>query len=1048
MLSNRIINGIFLALCVAFILVLGAVIFVARERTDQIIDRLSVERIVASKEGFTSYIDDLANRAMLRGGVFANQQRLIEAITEYNDNDFVLTDENYNTMLELSNEFLHGVDFISITDMNGIALARTDNGEREYPLPKNGYSLMTNPDVQQVFETGEPVSAFTFMIDNTTLVVASLYPIYDEDMLIGLVTCLFDMTNPKHINAYKEQSGVEAAIFLGQEEFVSTFSSAEQPVSLVAGTQVIEAIFTNGEDSYINYKKINDTTHGVCFTPLVYRGEVIGMVFIGIDIEAAVSIQTEMNAYFFYIAAMAVVVVFVFVLILRRYNNMINKQIALKNQMSDILQSFLSGEDIDTLIPKALRELGVLVDIPSILLFRKKASENGSQQSGEDFVCTNEWIDSSLNMPSRIGEGLSVSPGMLKIYKAQKNNKEFCITSDNPRVKEALSQYRVHFQNYLVTCIYLDEEVYALLDFSRASKRKKWKKDDINAATFLTITLTSALRKNMIEEELVEAKNIAERNSQYKSSFLANVSHEIRTPMNAILGIAKIHLQEKSSRTEIEEGLAMIYDSGNLLLGIINDILDLSKIESGMMDIHPTKYDIPSLINDMVQICRLRYGSKPIDFSLDIDKNTPLNLYGDDLRIRQVLGNILSNAFKYTDSGTIVLSVSSDRADISDQDSDTSESSADNVMLIFRVKDTGQGMSQEQVEVLFDEFTRFNVEINRTTVGTGLGMSITKQLLDLMNGDVTVESKPNEGTTITVYIPQERCDTYVCGPEMSERLNSFKFHSVSLTKRSQTTYEYMPYGTVLIVDDVESNLYVAKGMLVPYGLQIETASSGFEAIDHIVNGKTYDVILMDHMMPRMDGVETVKNIRQMGYKGYIIALTANALTGQKEMFLDNDFDGYLPKPVDTRELNSMLMEFIRNKKPVDVVNAAREEAREAELLRTLDSADSKKEAAEKIKADMREIHEAFISDAESAVNLMEECHEDLCAGNEMDCNMYRITVHGMKTVLRYLDEKDLSDFALELEKAATDKNMGVILAKTPIFVDLLKAVVEKVKDKD
>jgi PAS domain S-box-containing protein len=354
--------------------------------------------------------------------------------------------------------------------------------------------------------------------------------------------------------------------------------------------------------------------------------------------------------------------------------------------------------------------------------------------------------------------------------------------------------------------------------------------------------------------------------SKAKSHFLAAMSHEIRTPMNAIIGISQIELSKDDLPEEYAMTLGKIYDSGNNLLGIINDILDMSKIENGKLEINPVNYDTPSLINDTVQLNIVRIGSKPIKFILDADENLPSKMLGDDLRIKQILNNLLSNAIKYTAAGSVKLSINHFIAENGD------------LMLRFRVSDTGQGLKPEDQKKLFSEYARFNFSANRKTEGAGIGLSITQNLVKLMDGKIIVESEYGVGSTFEVIVKQEKVDCPPIGKEIADKLREFRFSGKKDFANLQISREIMPYGKILIVDDIESNLYVAKGLMLPYKLTIETALSGFKAIDSVNSGKIYDIIFMDHMMPEMDGIETTQKLREQGYKGVIVALTANAIS--------------------------------------------------------------------------------------------------------------------------------------------------------------------------
>ena len=538
--------------------------------------------------------------------------------------------------------------------------------------------------------------------------------------------------------------------------------------------------------------------------------------------------------------------------------------------------------------------------------------------------------------------------------------------------------------------------------------------------------------KTMIDtlNKRIEAANVA---SHAKSAFLSNMSHEIRTPMNAILGITEIQLQNESLESGLKEALGKIFNSGTLLLGIINDILDLSKIEAGKLELVISDYKLASLINDTAQVNIMRIGSKPIHFELFVDENAPSILVGDELRVKQILNNILSNAFKYTSEGTVTLSVSAE----------TGGGKENEAIIIFTVKDTGQGMTKDQVSKLFDEYSRFNLEANRTTEGTGLGMSITRNLVRMMNGEILVDSDPGKGSAFTVRIPQGDTGAGSLGKELAENLQQFHAGSSEYMNKLRISREPMPYGRVMVVDDVETNIYVARGLLAPYGLMMDSADSGFAAIEKIKDGNVYDVVFMDHIMPKMDGIEATKIIRETGYQGTIVALTANAVVGQSEIFLHNGFNDFISKPIDIRQLDNVLNRFIRDRQTPEVLEAARRQADEMKKQNA-----GKEQPAMSgqpvIDAGFAKI---FTRDASKALAVLEEIFAKSDRFSEEDTRTYVINAHGMKSALANIGRTELSAVARELEQAGRDNNTDVMSAKTPAFLDSLRALIDELTPK-
>jgi len=502
---------------------------------------------------------------------------------------------------------------------------------------------------------------------------------------------------------------------------------------------------------------------------------------------------------------------------------------------------------------------------------------------------------------------------------------------------------------------------------------------------------------------IMEAKNEAVEASLGKSKFLATMSHEIRTPLNAIIGIAQIHLQQKNLPKEYIEGIEKIFNAGKNLLGIINDILDMSKVETGKLELNIAEYGIPSLIHDAVQLNVVRIGYKPIHFVLDVDENVPLRLLGDELRLKQILNNLLSNAIKYTDEGFVRLTVKT-------------KESIDDVNLIFTVEDSGQGMKEADIKKLFSEYLRFNIEANRQNEGTGLGLSITRRLIEMMDGRIEVKSEFGIGSIFTATVKQKVEEYLPIGAELADQLRNFKF--LGQKENLQISHMPMPYGNVLVVDDVATNLYVAEGLLSPYKLKIETAESGFAALRKINNGKTYDIIFMDHMMPQMDGIETTKRLRELDYKGTIVALTANALVGNEEMFIKNGFDGFLPKPIDIRHLNALLNKFIRDRYPDEAKKYAPQTITKTHKVN-------------------KKVLKIFCADAQKAIITLQKSFAD------GDIKLFTITVHAMKSALANVGEPGASSRAEALEKAGLTADTSFISGNLEEFVKTLEELVKK-----
>ncbi len=509
------------------------------------------------------------------------------------------------------------------------------------------------------------------------------------------------------------------------------------------------------------------------------------------------------------------------------------------------------------------------------------------------------------------------------------------------------------------------------------------------------------LEKNKEQRAHMELLKVeAEKANVAKTEFLANMSHEIRTPMNAIIGLSRIALREEDMSDRVRENLEDVLTSSNNLLVIINDILDFSKIESGKLEIVHAKYQLSSLVYDVLTVIRFRLNNKPIEFVQEIDDTIPNMLYGDEMRIRQILLNVLGNAAKYTAQGKISLKIGWERMN-------------DIAVLVITISDTGQGIKKENLEQIFKRFERIETEENRKIEGTGLGLSITKGLLDRMGGTISVESTWGEGSTFTVMIPQRIIDERPMYGEMKQVVKE----SIKDTEEHFERNLTFPGARVLVVDDNTMNLKVAKGLMAPYDMKVECVGGGRECLERLAV-KSYDLILLDHMMPEMDGVETLRHMRELpGFNTPVVALTANAIRGAKKSYLDWGFMDYLSKPMHMEELESCLKRYLSVfMHKGQIIKAAGEGRTKAYAKQKSTEADKDVfDVAQGIEYAMgdetfyAEILQLYLDEAQYGERQLEECLE---AG---DLKNYEILVHTLKSNLRLAGASAASSKALDLE---------------------------------
>jgi signal transduction histidine kinase/CheY-like chemotaxis protein/PAS domain-containing protein len=705
---------------------------------------------------------------------------------------------------------------------------------------------------------------------------------------------------------------------------------------------------------------------------------------------------------------------------IRKQSEMLALKLEQQKVIAEISKNFVSHADSYTLINEAIGKLGKHINASRIFIFHMDYETSNTR------VVYNWYSDDSvpkLQDEQRLNLFYMIQSMLPKDIPKGNTPIISCTDVKTSTRKEFAVFKSANVTSFISIPLYVEGSLWGVISADHCFLPHEWSEDEASFFTTVSSIIAGAIMRSIYDSKLKETVKKVTNLSKAKDEFLSKISHEIRTPMNAILGITEIQLQDETLPAGTRDSLNVIHNSGDSLLRIINDLLDLSKIEAKKLEIVPGKYEIASLISDSTQLNIMRIESKPIEFKLNVDENIPSELIGDELRIKQILNNILSNAFKYTDNGEVTLSVSSKK-----NQSENSE-----IMLIFKVSDTGQGMTKEQTNKIFDEYFRFNIGTNHLVEGTGLGMTITRNLVYLMGGEILVESEFGKGSTFTVILPQKVIGTEILGNEMAENLRKFRVSGSSQMKKMQIVRDSMPYGKVLIVDDVESNLYVAKRLLAPYDLSLEAVMSGFEAIDKIKSGKVYDIVFMDHMMPKMDGIEAVKIIRGLGYSSTIVALTANAIVGQAEMFLKNGFDDFISKPIDIIQLDNVLNKFIRDKQTPEAIKDAQKNKSE------------RADSAPRTFAIDAALLSIFAKDTKKSLLILEETLKNIAKATDEDLRLFTVHAHAMKSNLANIGEKEVSELAFSLEKAGKKRNKGFIQAKVPRLIDALQEMIQKIE---
>ena len=561
---------------------------------------------------------------------------------------------------------------------------------------------------------------------------------------------------------------------------------------------------------------------------------------------------------------------------------------------------------------------------------------------------------------------------------------------------------------------------------------------DLSLGTVLAIGMMFLLVMAIIKtgtDFLATEKNkqeaIIAREAQAK--FLANMSHEIRTPINAVVGMNEMILRETEDAT-VEEYAQNIKRASNMLLELVNEILDFSKIESGQLEIVENKYFLADILRDEKMLLDTRVGEKPIDIQIQVDKKIPSVLFGDEIRLKQILTNLLSNAAKYTEKGTITLKVFFQWIN------------SEKISLCFQIKDTGKGIKEEDMPALFEEFKRVDLSANRNVEGTGLGLNIVKQLVYLMQGNINVDSEYGKGSTFTVFIPQKVLDSTPIGDyEQSARKSKG-------SDGHNKTHFTAPKAKVLVVDDNAMNLMLMKALLKRTLMEVDAVSSGKECLAR-AKKKKYHLILMDHMMPGMDGVEALHKLRadmdNPNKDTVVIALTANAVAGSREMYLEYGFDDYFAKPIQADKLDELLVDYL----PPEVIHIEYDNGVREEGAKT-DEAVPGQEVTDSLLVIDRDLGCSYCMDSEE---LYMEVLTEFCSQMEVyypqfeehfrneNWSGYAVLAHAVKSNSKTIGATAFADVSFKHECAGKTGDITYIRENYEEYIAKLKKLVEEVK---
>jgi signal transduction histidine kinase/FixJ family two-component response regulator len=1037
------------------------------------------EKFNVNTKGLIDFLDDSKANSKTAAVSMANNPKIIKAIRESNTRELlqILTPEHA----------LYRINYFTVTDSSGMVLARTYSPEHmgDSILNQQSISDALNGKIASYFESG------TF----AQVAVCTGAPVYDTGgRIIGVVSAGIKIDSDLDAENLKEIFNSEIAVFFGDKRIATTTTKNGHSVIGPRLDPVIAEIVIGKKQAYSGEINISNERYKSFVMPLLDpRNEAFAALSLCMSMTE-LRTDTRLSIFVGIIVCLTGILVLSF-LLLQNSREKQRLRITVERRTAELKKQRLLSEELEEL-NKTIRNQAAQIQeeiretkrrdklLQTVNLTASTMLATNNDEKFEDsivrsmelmgncvaaghvcimknevidgqrfFVYQYKWFDDSCEAGQRDIEGTKVPYSDIPEWDTKFLRGE-CINgpiASLPQEARKFSGCCNKMKSILVIPIFIQSHFWGLMSFSNCTGDYIFSDKETSILRSGGLLITNALLRNEMVQKILDA-------NQAKSVFLANMSHEMRTPLNAILGLSELSLEADRLNEEDYANLEKINNAGMTLFSIVNDILDISKIEAGRFELILVEYDIPSLINDSVTQSILHKGEKPIQFILSIEDALPSKLYGDELRIKQIINNLLSNAFKYTKEGAVELCVGSARE-------------GGTVWIDIIVRDTGDGISNDNLSKLFEDYAQINAKANRRIMGTGLGLPITKKLVEMMGGSISVESEYGKGSVFTVKLPQKYVSEAVIGPEVANNLRNFHHYEQKRKQDSKLARISLPYARVLVVDDMANNLDVAKGLMKPYGMQIDCMTSGPEAIEAIRNElPRYSAIFMDHMMPGMDGIEAVSKIREIDTDYAknipIIALTANAISGNEEMFLSKGFQSFISKPIELGHLDAVIRRWVRDIEQEKFYS--KQQTPSAGDTQDSHSGDERP----LLPADRRQpFDQHFLKDLPTGLKNIEkglyrfggdkklylsimrsfayntppllESAKSVNNGNLAD---YAIIVHGIKGTSRTICAEEVGAKAEALEKAAKAGDFAFVRDNNPDFIKSLEGLISGLTD--